>query len=79
MLRSQFARRTTSTLQTRLSPTNQISGQTALLEGGWRLVKIKNPDGTAEAIPSVRVADTATDIGLAGLSLRRGLGSLKLF
>ena len=62
-----------------VSSQSKFSGQTAPLEGGWRLVKTKNPGGTAETISVMHVADTAkSDIGLAGLSLRCGLGSFEV-
>ena len=43
------------------------------LNGGWQLVKTKNPSGGADAVSIMHVADTRkSDIGLAGLSLQCG-------
>ena len=62
-----------------VSNQSKFSGQTVPLEGGWRLVRTKNPGGTTETISVMHVADTAkSDIGLAGLSLRCGLGSFEV-
>jgi hypothetical protein len=62
-----------------VSNQSKFSGQTAPLEGGWRLVRTKNPGGTAETISVMHVADTAkSDIGLAGLSLRCSLASFEV-
>ena len=47
--------------------------QSTALEGGWRLVKSRNPDGNGEIVSIMHAVDTAkSDIGLAGLSLRCG-------
>jgi hypothetical protein len=43
------------------------------LEGGWRLVRTKNPSGGADAVSVMHVADsTRSDMGLAGLNLQCG-------
>jgi hypothetical protein len=47
--------------------------QSTALDGGWRLVKSRNPDGNGEIVSLMRAVDTAkSDIALAGLSLRCG-------
>lgn len=47
--------------------------QTTQLDGGWRLVRTRNPSGGADAVSVMHVADTAkSDTGLAGLSLQCG-------
>jgi hypothetical protein len=44
-----------------------------LLDGGWQLVKTKDPSGGPDAVSVMHVADAKrSDIGLAGLSLQCG-------
>lgn len=41
------------------------------LDGGWRLVRTKNPSGGADAVSVMHVADSSkSDMGLAGLNLQ---------
>lgn len=57
----------------------ESGSQSTQLEGGWRLVKSKNPDGGAEAISVMHVVDSAkSDTGLAGLSLQCGKGGIEI-
>src|SRR5258708_24046854 len=57
----------------------ETGSQSTQLEGGWRLVKSRNPDGGADAISVMHVADNAkSDGGLAGLSLRCGRNGIEL-
>ncbi|UFW51621.1 MULTISPECIES: hypothetical protein [Bradyrhizobium] len=47
------------------------SSQSTPLDGGWRLVKTRNPNGGADIVAIMRTADTTrSDLNLAGLSLR---------
>lgn len=47
------------------------SSQSTPLDGGWRLVKTRNPNGGADIVAVIRTADTTrSDLNLAGLSLR---------
>jgi hypothetical protein len=49
----------------------KASSRTAVLDGGWRLVRTPNPQGGAEAISIMHVSDTSkSDFALAGLTLR---------
>jgi hypothetical protein len=49
----------------------KASSQTTVLDGGWRLVKTRDPGGAGETVSAMRTVDTArSDINLAGLSLR---------
>jgi hypothetical protein len=51
----------------------EAGSQSTQLEGGWRLVKSKNPGGGADAISAMHVADSAkSDARLAGLNLQCG-------
>ena len=51
----------------------ETGSQSTQLEGGWRLVKSRNPDGGADAISVMHVVDSAkSDARLAGLSLQCG-------
>jgi hypothetical protein len=51
----------------------KASSRTAVLDGGWRLVRTPNPQGGAEAISIMHVSDTSkSDFALAGLTLRCG-------
>src|SRR5262245_40626327 len=51
----------------------ETGSQSTQLEGGWRLVKSRNPEGGADAISVMHVVDSAkSDARLAGLSLRCG-------
>jgi hypothetical protein len=44
---------------------------TTPIEGGWRLVKTRDPGGGVDAVSVMRVVDSLkSDIGLAGLSLQ---------
>jgi len=43
------------------------------LDGGWRLVKTKNPRGGPDAVSVMHLVDSArSDFGMAGLSLQCG-------
>lgn len=60
---------------------NQLraSSQVAVLDGGWRLVKTRDPGGTGETVSAMRTVDTArSDINLAGLSLRCAPGGIQV-
>jgi hypothetical protein len=47
--------------------------RTTELDGGWRLVKTRDPGGGAESTSVMHVVDTGkSDFGLAGLSVRCG-------
>ncbi|KJC36458.1 hypothetical protein [Bradyrhizobium sp. LTSP857] len=47
------------------------SSQSTPLDGGWRLVKTRDPNGGANIVAVMRTADTSrSDLNLAGLSLR---------
>lgn len=51
----------------------ETGSQSTQLEGGWRLVKSRDPDGGADAVSAMHVVDSArSDARLAGLSLRCG-------
>ncbi|MBR0903899.1 hypothetical protein [Bradyrhizobium liaoningense] len=57
----------------------ESGSQSTQLEGGWRLVKSKNPDGGADAISVMHVVDSAkSDVRLAGLSLQCGNGGIEV-
>ena len=57
----------------RFSQSVKASSRTAVLDGGWRLVRTPNPQGGAEAISIMHVSDTSkSDFALAGLTLRCG-------
>ena len=57
----------------------EAGSQLTPLEGGWRLVKSRNPDGGADAISAMHVADgTKSDGRLAGLSLRCGRNGIEV-
>jgi hypothetical protein len=44
-----------------------------VLDGGWRLVRTKNPSGGADAVSVMHVADSVkSDVSLAGLNLQCG-------
>src|SRR5260370_9895983 len=48
----------------------EAGSQSTQLESGWRLVKSRNPDGGADAVSAMHVANGAkSDARLAGLSL----------
>lgn len=50
-----------------------------LLDGGWQLVKTKNPSGGPDAVSVMHVADAKrSDIGLAGLSLQCGRQGIEI-
>ncbi|MBR0697945.1 hypothetical protein [Bradyrhizobium lablabi] len=49
----------------------ETGSESTRLEGGWRLVKSRNPEGGADAISVMHVVDSAkSDTRLAGLSLQ---------
>lgn len=51
----------------------EAGSQSTQLEGGWRLVRSRDPDGGADAISVMHVVDSArSDARLAGLSLQCG-------
>jgi hypothetical protein len=51
----------------------ETGSQTTQLDGGWRLVKTRNPDGGASAVSVMHLADTSrSDFAMAGLSLQCG-------
>jgi hypothetical protein len=51
----------------------QTLSQSTQLDGGWRLVKSRNPGGGADAVSVMHAVDSAkSDIGLAGLSFQCG-------
>jgi hypothetical protein len=57
----------------------ESGSQSTQLEGGWRLVKSKNPDGGDDAISVMHVVDSAkSDTRLAGLSLQCGKGGIEI-
>jgi hypothetical protein len=57
----------------------ETGSQSTQLEGGWRLVKSRNPDGGADAISAMHVADSAkSDARLAGLSLQCGRNGIEI-
>ncbi|TWH92657.1 hypothetical protein IQ17_07121 [Bradyrhizobium daqingense] len=57
----------------------ESGSQSTQLEGGWRLVKSKNPDGGADAVSVMHVVDsTKSDPRLAGLSLQCGKGGTEI-
>jgi hypothetical protein len=57
----------------------ETGSQSTQLEGGWRLVKSRNPDGGADAISVMHVVDSAkSDARLAGLSLQCGRGGIEI-
>ncbi len=57
----------------------ETGSQSTQLEGGWRLVKSRNPDGGADAISAMHVADSAkSDARLAGLSLQCGRDGIEI-
>lgn len=56
----------------------ESGSQSTQLEGGWRLVKSKNPDGGADAVSVMHAVDSAnSDTRLAGLSLQCGKGGIE--
>ena len=57
----------------------ETGSQSTQLEGGWRLVKSRNPDGGADAISVMHVVDSAkSDARLAGLSLQCGRNGIEI-
>jgi hypothetical protein len=57
----------------------ESGSQSTPLEGGWRLVKSKNPDGGADAISAMHVVDSVkSDARLAGLSLQCGRDGIEV-
>lgn len=57
----------------------ESGSQSTQLEGGWRLVKSRNPDGGADAISVMHVVDSAKSDGrLAGLDLQCGKDGVKI-
>ena len=57
----------------------ETGSQSTQLEGGWRLVKSRNPDGGADAISAMHVVDSAkSDARLAGLSLQCGRNGIEI-
>lgn len=56
----------------------KAGSETIQLEGGWRLVRTKNPASGAEAISVMHVVDSAkSDFNLAGLSFRCGQAGIE--
>jgi hypothetical protein len=52
---------------------------TTLLEGGWQLVKTKDPAGGADAVSVMHTVDSSrSDVGLAGLSLQCGPAGIEV-
>ena len=57
----------------------KATSQTTVLDGGWRLVKTRNPGGAGETVSAMHTVDTArSDINLAGLSLRCAPGGIQV-
>ncbi|WFU39406.1 hypothetical protein QA640_34360 [Bradyrhizobium sp. CB82] len=57
----------------------ETGSQSTQLEGGWRLVKSRNPDGGADAISVMHVVDSAkSDARLAGLNLQCGKDGIEM-
>ncbi|WGD50679.1 hypothetical protein QA641_34600 [Bradyrhizobium sp. CB1650] len=57
----------------------ESASQSTQLEGGWRLVKSRNPDGGADAISVMHAVDSAKSDGrLAGLDLQCGKDGIKI-
>ena len=57
----------------------EAGSQSTQLAGGWRLVKSRNPDGGADAISVMHVANSArSDARLAGLSLQCGRDGIEI-
>lgn len=57
----------------------QTRSQTTQLEGGWRLVKTRDPRGSADAVSVMHVVDTGkSDASLAGLSLQCGQDGIEV-
>ena len=57
----------------------ETGSQSTQLEGGWRLVKSRNPDGGADAISVMHVVDSAkSDPRLAGLTLQCGRDGIEI-
>ena len=53
--------------------------QTTALGDGWRLVRTRDPGGSAETVSVMHVADTTkSDLALAGLSLRCGATGIEV-
>ncbi|WGR97284.1 hypothetical protein MTX26_22955 [Bradyrhizobium sp. ISRA443] len=51
----------------------EAGSQSTQLDGGWRLVRSRDPDGGTDAISAMHVVDSArSDARLAGLSLQCG-------
>jgi hypothetical protein len=51
----------------------ETGSQTTQLDGGWRLVKTRNPNGGASAVSVMHLADTSrSDFAMAGFSLQCG-------
>lgn len=57
----------------------EAGSQSTQLGGGWRLVKSRNPDGGADAISAMHIANSAkSDARLAGLSLQCGRDGIEI-
>ena len=57
----------------------ESGSQSTQLEGGWRLVKSRNPDGGADAISVMHVVDSAkSDARIAGLNLQCGKEGIEI-
>jgi hypothetical protein len=55
------------------------SSQTTVLDGGWRLVKTKDPGGHGEVVSAMGTVDTAkSDMNLAGMSLNCASGGIQI-
>ncbi len=60
---------------------DQVKGRTrtTILDGGWRLVKTKDPGARTEATSVMHAIDrTKSDSDLAGLSLQRGRAGIEI-
>jgi hypothetical protein len=57
----------------------ETRSQTTQLDGGWRLVRTRDPSGSADAISVMHVVDISkSDANLAGLSLQCGKDGIEV-
>jgi hypothetical protein len=57
----------------------KAASRTTALDGGWRLVKTKDPFGNSETVSAMRTVDAdKSDINLAGLSLNCVSGGIQI-
>ena len=57
----------------------RATNQTTILDGGWRLVKTRDPGSGSETVSAMHTVDIArSDANLAGLSLRCSPGGVQL-